>query len=310
MAAKAPEASAGERIAKVIARSGLCSRRDAERMIGEGRVALGGVTVATPATVVGPKDLITVDGKPLPEKEKVRLWRYHKPNGLVTTHRDEKGRPTVFDALPEGMPRVISIGRLDLTSEGLLLLTNDGGLARMLELPSTGWKRRYRARVFGTVTEEHLARLLAGLTVEGVNYGPIEAVLEREQGDNAWMALSLREGKNREIRTVLEHLGLKVNRLIRIAYGPFQLGHLPRGEAEEVPRGVMRAQLGHLLPDGGTSKGMAVAKPKPKPRPGPRAGRKPKPAAAPAEAESRRPGRMGARAVPGRSGHADRRRRP
>ena len=268
---KATSATEPERIAKVMARSGLCSRRDAERMIGEGRVALAGKTVETPATLVRPGDPITVDGQPLPEREKVRLWRYHKPDGLVTTHRDEKGRQTVFDRLPEGMPRVISVGRLDLTSEGLLLLTNDGGLARALELPSTGWKRRYRVRVYGRVTEDDLARLAAGITVEGVNYGPIDAIYEREQGDNAWLSISLREGKNREIRRVLEHLGLQVNRLIRVAYGPFQLGNLPRGEVEEVRRGVMRAQLGHLLPDGGADRG-AVAKPKPKLRPSSRTG--------------------------------------
>ncbi|MGF1625154.1 MAG: pseudouridine synthase [Alphaproteobacteria bacterium] len=325
MAEKIPPAAEGERIAKVMARSGLCSRRDAERMIGEGRVTLGGAVVETPATIVGPKDLIAVDGKPLPELEKARLWRYHKPDGLVTTHRDEKGRPTVFDRLPAGMPRVISIGRLDLTSEGLLLLTNDGGLARMLELPSTGWKRRYRARVYGTVTDSHLARLAAGITVDGVNYGPIEAVLEREQGDNAWLAMSLREGKNREIRKVLEHLGLQVNRLIRIAYGPFQLGNLPRGEVEEVKRGVMRAQLGHLLPDGGTSEGAAVAKPKPKSL-GPRShaprrpradasGAAPGPAPAqrtprPAKPAPRTPAAAKRSGSPTKGGNADRRRRP
>lgn len=282
-------ANTGERIAKVIARSGLCSRRDAERMIGEGRVKLGGAVVETPATIVGPNDFITVDDKPLAEVEKVRLWRYHKPDGLVTTHRDEKGRTTVFDRMPADMPRVISIGRLDLTSEGLLLLTNDGGLARALELPSTGWKRRYRVRVYGQVSDDHLARLAKGVTVEGVNYGPIEAIYEREQGDNAWLSLSLREGKNREIRKVLEHFGLRVNRLIRIAYGPFQLGTLPRGEVEEVKRGVMRAQLGHLLPDGGTAEGAAVAKPKAKLRPGARVAYKPKPASID---ETRKPAKL------------------
>jgi 23S rRNA pseudouridine2605 synthase len=276
-----PPGKAGERIAKVIARSGLCSRRDAERLIAEGRVALGGAVVTTPATLVAAGDVVTVDGQPLPEKERVRLWRYHKPNGLVSTHRDEKGRPTVFDALPPDMPRVISVGRLDLTSEGLLLLTNDGGLARTLELPSTGWKRRYRARVYGKVTEAHLAKLLDGVTVDGIRYGPIEALLEREQGDNAWLTVSLREGKNREVRRVLEHLGLKVNRLIRVAYGPFQLGNLPRGAVEEVPRGVMRAQLGSLLPDAAPAKrttgrgrtSPAAREPGPSGGPGPQSGR-------------------------------------
>ena len=237
----------GERIAKVLARAGLCSRRDAERWIEEGRVAVDGEVLTSPAFLVTPKSRIRVDGKPIPAAEPARLWRYHKPAGLVTTHRDEKGRDTIFDRLPPELPRVISIGRLDLTSEGLLLLTNDGGLARKLELPATGWIRRYRARVHGTVEPERLAALARVVTVDGVRYGPIEARLEREQGSNAWLTVGLREGKNREIRKVMEHLGLGVTRLIRTAYGPFQLGSLPRGAVEEVAKKVLREQLGKAL---------------------------------------------------------------
>jgi 23S rRNA pseudouridine2605 synthase len=234
----------GERIAKVLARAGLCSRRDAERWIGEGRVWVNGKKLGSPALNVAPDDDIRVDGKPIPKAQRTRLWRYHKPSGLVTTHRDEKGRATIFDELPKGLPRVISIGRLDLTSEGLLLLTNDGALARRLELPATGWARRYKVRVHGTPDPERLAGLAKGITLDGVRYGPIEAKLEREQGSNAWITVSLREGKNREIRKVMEHLGLGVTRLIRLAYGPFQLGHLPRGAVEEVPGKVLAEQLG------------------------------------------------------------------
>ena len=228
-----------ERIAKVLARAGVCSRRDAERLIAEGRVQLNGERLATPAIKVGPKDKIAVDGRLVAMAEPTRLWRFHKPPGLVTTHRDPAGRPTVFQHLPEGMPRVISVGRLDLTSEGLLLLTNDGGLARRLELPSNGWVRTYRARAYGRIEQSELDKLKDGIVVDGVRYGPIEATLERG-GANSWIALSLREGKNREVRRVLEALGLKVNRLIRISYGPFQLGPLAPGAAEEVPRRALR----------------------------------------------------------------------
>ncbi|ANC91858.1 pseudouridine synthase [Azospirillum humicireducens] len=233
----------GERIAKRLARAGLCSRRDAERWIAEGRVAVNSRVLDSPACVVRSGDIVQVDGKVIPEPEPARLWRYHKPSGLVTTARDEKGRETVFDRLPADLPRVVSIGRLDLTTEGLLLLTNDGELARFLELPATGWTRRYRVRVFGEVDEKQLAALEKGPTIEGVKYGPIEAVLDRIQGRNAWLTVSLKEGKNREIRKVMESLGLQVNRLIRVAYGPFQLGKLEEGAVEEVPKRVVREQI-------------------------------------------------------------------
>ena len=255
-----PAQSGTERIAKRLARAGLCSRRDAERWIAEGRVAVNGTVLQSPAFTVGPKDRVVVDGKPLPQDEPTRVWRYHKPSGLVTTARDEKGRPTVFEALPTELPRVISVGRLDLTTEGLLLLTNDGGLARHLELPATGWPRRYRVRVHGKPEPERLKALKKGITLEGVSYGPIDAELEREQGSNAWLTVTLREGKNREIRKVMEHLGLAVNRLIRVAYGPFQLGKLDSGAVEEVPVRVLRDQLPDFFP---RSEGEAKAKPKP-----------------------------------------------
>ena len=234
-----------ERIAKVLARAGVCSRRDAERWVAAGRVAVDGHVLTTAAVVVTAGSDVRVDGKPLPAPDRPRLWRYHKPAGLVTTHRDEKGRPTVFDALPKELPRLISIGRLDLNSEGLLLLTNDGALARRLELPSTGWIRRYKVRVHGEVEPERLAALAGGVTIDGISYGPIRASLERRQGSNAWIAMGLREGKHREVRRVLEHLGLQVTRLIRLSSGPFQLGNLARGAVDEVPKKVLAEQLGH-----------------------------------------------------------------
>jgi 23S rRNA pseudouridine2605 synthase len=238
-----------ERIAKLLARAGVCSRRDAERWIGEGRVCVDGHVLTTPAVTVTAANDIRVDGKPLPAPERPRLWRYHKPAGLVTTHRDEKGRPTVFDALPKELPRLISIGRLDLNSEGLLLLTNDGALSRRLELPSTGWLRRYKVRVHGEVEPERLAALEKGVTIDSVSYGPIRASLERRQGSNARIANALREGKNREVRRVLEHLGFQVTRLIRLAYGPFQLGNLARGAVAEISKKVLQEQLGSGDPE-------------------------------------------------------------
>jgi 23S rRNA pseudouridine2605 synthase len=237
----------GERIAKFLARAGVCSRRDAERLIAEGRVRLNGRVLDTPAVKVTDRDRVEVDGKAVSAREPTRLWRYHKPAGLVTTHRDPAGRPTVFQNLPAGLPRVVSVGRLDLNSEGLLLLTNDGELARRLELPANGWLRRYRARAFGRVTQSELDELKNGVTVAGVRYGPIEAKLERGQGANAWISVAISEGKNREVRRVLDALGLKVNRLIRVAYGPFQLGTLQPGMVEEVPRRALKDALGEQL---------------------------------------------------------------
>lgn len=233
----------GERIAKVLARCGIASRRDVERMIEEGRIALGGKRVTHPATFVLPGDALLVDGKMVEPPQRTRLWRYHKPTGLVTTHHDPQDRPTVFSSLPPGMPRVVSVGRLDLNSEGLLLLTNDGALARELELPSRKWIRRYRVRVFGDVDKKRLAALADGSRFEGVEYGPIEAVLDSQRGDNSWLTMSLREGKNREIRRVMMGLNLHVSRLIRLSYGPFQLGLLKPGELEEVPGKVIAEQV-------------------------------------------------------------------
>jgi 23S rRNA pseudouridine2605 synthase len=241
-----------ERVAKALARAGVASRREVERLINLGKVAVNGRVLETPAVLVKRDDILTVDGKVVNGPEAARVWRYHKPVGLVTTHKDPQGRPTVFDHLPEGLPRVISIGRLDLNSEGLLLLTNDGGLARALELPATGWRRVYRARAYGRTTQAELDRLQDGITLEGVRYGPVEARLDKaeEKADgraNLWITVSLSEGKNREVRRVLEGLGLKVNRLIRLAYGPFQLGTLASGTVEEVGPRVIREQLSELI---------------------------------------------------------------
>jgi 23S rRNA pseudouridine2605 synthase len=309
-----PATEAGERVAKALARAGVASRREVERLIEAGRVALNGQVLTTPAVKVEPGDILTVDGEVVGEAEPARLFRYHKPEGLVTTHKDPQGRPTVFDALPRGLPRLISVGRLDLNTEGLLLLTNDGGLARELELPSTALVRRYRARAHGRITQERLDKLKAGITVEGVHYGSIEATLDKAkegpQGANVWITLTLSEGKNREVRRVLEALGLKVNRLIRLAYGPFALGTLGVGEVEEVGPRVIREQLAEHIAPANLPKGERAqwrkpavqvqrrgladperpapeaaepkkkvykagwAKPKPKPRPAPRPGGK------------------------------------
>lgn len=237
----------GDRIAKYLARAGVASRRDVEKMIAEGRVKVNGTILTTPAFKVTGKEKILVDNAPVAEKDIPRMWRYHKPDGLVTSHKDEQGRRTMFEALPTNMPRVISVGRLDLTSEGLILLTNDGELARALELPSTGWSRRYRARAYGKVTQEQLDTLKKGVVIDGILTGEILATLDRQQGDNAWINITLHDGKNREIRRALETLNLKVNRLIRVSYGPYMLGDLGKGGCEEIKTRVLRDQVGHLI---------------------------------------------------------------
>jgi len=240
----APE---GERIAKVIARAGLASRREAEAWIAAGRVTVNGKAISSPALNVTAHDRIVVDGEPLPQRERTRLFLYNKPRGLVTTHADPEGRPTIFGALPKNLPRLISVGRLDINTEGLLLLTNDGGLARELELPETGWLRRYRVRALGRVTQAQLDALKKGVTVDGIHYGPVEATLDRDQGSNVWLTFAIREGKNREVRNVLGHLGLKVNRLIRVSFGPFQLAELETGAVEEIKTRTLRDQLSERL---------------------------------------------------------------
>ena len=247
---KPPAAAIGGepmRVAKAIARAGLCSRREAERWIEAGRIAVNGKTLDTPACVVGPGDQVTVDGEPLAAPERVRAWRFHKPRGLVTTHRDPEGRKTVFDSLPEELPRVMSVGRLDIATEGLLLLVTDGALARHMELPATGWLRRYRVRAKGRITQEALDDLKTGITIDGVSYGAIEAKLDRAERANIWLTMGLREGKNREVKRVLGALGLDVNRLIRVSYGPFILGNLATGAIEEVRTKVLADQLGPKL---------------------------------------------------------------
>lgn len=232
------------RIAKAMARAGLCSRREAERWIADGRVNVNGRVLATPAFEVSAKDKVLVDGRPLPVKEPPRLWRYHKPKGLVTTHSDPQGRPTVFEKLPPELPRVISVGRLDFNTEGLLLLTNYGALARHLELPANAWVRRYRVRARGRVTPADLERLKEGVEVEGVQYGAVEATIDSVQGANMWLSIAIREGKNREVRKILSSLDLAVNRLIRISFGPFQLLDLAPGAVELVKRRALVEQLG------------------------------------------------------------------
>jgi len=254
----------GDRIAKVLARAGLASRRDAEKLIAEGRVRVNGKVIDSPALNISPTDRVSVDGKLIAEPEPPRLWLYHKPAGLVTSEKDEKDRQTVFDTLPADMPRVMSVGRLDLNSEGLLILTNDGEVKRKLELPSTGWLRRYRVRINGSVSEERLENLRKGITVEGVEYQPMGVTFDRQQGANAWLTVTLREGKNREIRRTMEAIGVTVNRLIRISYGPFQLGNLKPGEVEELKQRVVRDQLGldtRPLPQRGRKAGAEDAAP-------------------------------------------------
>lgn len=235
-----------ERIAKKIAAAGLCSRRDAEKWILAGRVEVNGVKLKTPACVVGENDVVVVDGVALKQPSKTRLWCYHKPVGLLTTHKDPAGRPTVFENLPAGLPRVISVGRLDLNSEGLLLLTTSGELARSLELPTRGWKRQYRVRIHGAMTPEMIQKAAKGLTINGIRYSPTHIEIEANQsgGKNQWILVTLTEGKNREIRKMMEYFGLQVSRLIRISYGPFQLGNLPTGQVKEIPQKVIKEQIG------------------------------------------------------------------
>jgi len=232
------------RIAKFLAQTGVASRRDAEELIRQGRVTINGETITSPAINVSGEEKILLDGERLPEKENTRLWLYYKPTGLVTTHKDEKGRNTVFDNLPPTLPRVISVGRLDLNSEGLLLLTNSGELAHKLELPANGWTRRYKVRVFGQIKDKDLQKMRDGVTIDGINYGSIKAEIESAQGANTWLKVTLTEGKNREIRKVMKYFGLEVSRLIRLSYGPFQLGAMKKGEVKEIPQKVLREQLG------------------------------------------------------------------
>jgi len=236
-----------ERIAKRMARAGLCSRREAEKWILDGRVKVNNKLLTTPAFTVSDRDKVEVDGKIISQKERTRLWLFHKPSGTVTTNQDPEGRKTIFELMPDDLPRLMSVGRLDINTEGLLLMTNDGGLSRVLELPATGWLRRYRVRVHGRVRQEDLDQLQEGIAVEGVLYGAIDAKIEHEQGTNAWLSVALREGKNREIKKVLGHLGLEVTRLIRISFGPFQLGDLPAGTVREIRSRMLRDQLGEKL---------------------------------------------------------------
>ncbi|WP_306006189.1 pseudouridine synthase [Aquicoccus porphyridii] len=296
----APSGPQGDRIAKVIARAGLASRREAERMIEIGRVAVNGQVITRAALNVTEKDSITVDGKPLDAPAPTRLWLYHKPTGLVTTTKDEQGRPTIFDDLPADLPRVLSVGRLDLNSEGLLLLTNDGAIKRRLELPSTGWLRRYRVRVNGRPTEATFEPLRQGLSIDGESFQPMVVTLDRQQGANAWVTVALREGKNRELRRAMEAVGLSVNRLIRISYGPFQLGQLKPGEVQEVRGRVLRDQLGleevETPPDPKAPKApkaKAGTKPGARSGPGSKSGSKPasRPGAKPVPQRRRKPRR-------------------
>ncbi|MCR9151169.1 MAG: rRNA pseudouridine synthase, partial [Rhodobacteraceae bacterium] len=277
----------GERIAKAISRAGLMSRRDAEKAILAGRVAVNGKPVASPALDVTARDRVTVDGKPIDAPQDVRLWLYYKPLGLIVSEKDEKGRQTVFDTLPEGMPRVMSVGRLDLNSEGLLLLTNDGGLKRRLEMPATGWLRKYRVRVMGSPTEAMLAPLRDGITIDGEEFQPMEITIDHQRGANAWLTVGIREGKNREVRRAMAEIGLNVNRLIRVSYGPFRLNDMKPGEISELRRKVLRDQLGGLLT------GEEDATPSRKRKPGDRAGadrpRKPRTAAAAGDRPDRKP---------------------
>ena len=299
-----------ERIAKHIARAGVCSRREAEARIAAGRVTVNGELITSPALNVTATDRITVDGNPLPAREPARLWRYHKPRGLVVSARDEKDRQTIFDTLPASLPRVLSVGRLDMDSEGLLLLTNDGGLARHLELPSTGWSRKYRVRVQGHVNPEALEELADGITIDGIRYGEISAKLDRQMPSNAWLNIAIREGKNREVRRIMEHLGHQVSRLIRVSYGPFQLGDLESGGVEIVKQRILADQLGLAAPE--TPTGTATARNSPR-RSSQKPGQKPGQNSGQRSGEGGKPG--GARGASGKpssgaSRHADHRRSP
>ncbi len=291
--AGASEVRPGQRIAKVMARAGVCSRRDAEAWIAAGRVSVNGKVLASPAFNVSEDDDVRVDGQRLGAPERTRLFLFHKPRGLVTTARDPEGRNTVFAVLPPDLPRVVAIGRLDINTEGLLLLTNDGGLSRVLELPSTGWLRRYRVRAHGSIDQTALDRLAGGVTIDGVDYLGVEAKLDREQGANAWLTLGLREGKNREIKKILEHLGLAVNRLIRISFGPFELGDLPEGEVMEVRTRVLRDQLGVKLAKEANANFDAPLAARDEPPPEPKENERPRGKRGPREARGRGPSKPG-----------------
>jgi 23S rRNA pseudouridine2605 synthase len=288
----------GSRIAKVMARAGLCSRREAEAWIAAGRVTVNGKVLESPAFNVTDEDDVRVDGQSLAAPERTRLFLFHKPRGLVTTARDPEGRPTILDALPPDLPRLVAVGRLDINTEGLLLLTNDGGLARVLELPSTGWLRRYRVRAHGHIDQGRLDALSNGITIDGIDYAGIEARLDREQGSNAWITMGLREGKNREIKRVLEHLGLAVNRLIRVSFGPFELGDLNEGEVAEVRTRVLRDQLGaKLAREAGADFDAPILERAPPPGVAPRERKRPEPPGGP-----RKPGFARDRDEPPRRG--------
>ena len=294
MSDKTDASPGAQRVAKLIARAGVCSRREAERLIEQRRVAVDDQTLTTPAVTVDDPQRITIDGERLPQPEPTRIFRFHKPSGVVTTERDPEGRQTIYDVLPDGLPRLMPVGRLDLTSEGLLLLTNDGALKRRLELPDTGWIRRYRVRVFGEPDPDQLASLQQGITIDGVRYGAIDAQVDSKSGANTWVTGSLKEWRNREVRRVMEHLGYRVNRLLRVAYGPFQLGSMKRGEVKEVPPKVLAEQLG--LDQPAQKVGTAKAKP-------PKNARKPDKPRKPAGGGARSSAKPGAAGKPGTPKH-------